>query len=312
MKPFETKKLPETFYQVLAVVGAIVGAILLFLLWGIEWYQENDLELEYGIFSIFFIIIHLIPFAFSVLVGGLIGLFVGVFIATGIDLVVAKLCEKQIDASGKEIFFTNSRKIFMGVIVVFVMIPSIIITSRAIEKNHIRNEITDYLSSEYCLENIEVKFTKPYSDFYKYGVVIHSSNLDSLEYEKMTRIVYYLSSHTDIDSADVDVTCFVCGDDNYKIYTTSVFLNGEKVYEYKREPGYSVTSADAPYIGMDIEFIGSTKLGRPDKTELCRDYYALRPERRTITYKWYDSKGKMIYYAFAINGKITSVTDYRK
>ena len=312
MKPFNTKKIPDSLYWALAIIGAIAGAALMFAFWGLEWYQENELEWEYGIFSIVFLIIHLIPFVISVVVGGGIGLFAGGLIAVAIDSVVAKLCETETDSSGKKIILTKPRKILLVVVIILLAIPTTILTLRGIEKQNIRNEITDYLSSEFGLKDVEVEFTDPYDDFYKYGVVIHSSNLDSLEYEKMTRIVYYLTSHTDLDSGDVDVERFVCGDNTYRIFTTSVYMNGENVYEYKREPSYSITSADAPYVGMDADFIGKTKLGSPDKTERCLDYYALKPERRSITYKWYDSNGKMIYYAFAINGKVTSVTDYRK
>ena len=35
--------------------------------------------------------------------------------------------------------------------------------------------LTDYLSTEFGLKDVEVKFTDPYDDFYKYGVVIYSS-----------------------------------------------------------------------------------------------------------------------------------------
>ena len=312
MKPLNTKKIPDSLYWALAIIGAIAGAALMFAFWGLEWYQENELELEYGIFSIVFLIIHLIPFVISVVVGGGIGLFAGGFIAIAIDSLVAKLCETETDSSGKKIILTKPRKIMLIVVVIFLAIPTTILTVRAIEKQNIRNEITDYLSTEFGLKDVEVKFTDPYDDFYKYGVVIYSSNLDSLEYEKMTRIVYYLTSHTDLDSGDVDVERFVCGDDTYRIFTTSVYMNGENVYEYKREPSSSITSADAPYVGMDTEFIGRTKLGSPDKTELCKDYQYLKPDRESITYKWYDSNGKLIFSAFTMNDKVVSVTDFRK
>ncbi len=312
MKPFNTKKIPDSLYWALAIIGAIAGAALMFAFWGLEWYQENELEWEYGIFSIVFLIIHLIPFVISVVVGGGIGLFVGGFIAVAIDSVVAKLCETETDSSGKKIILTKPRKILLVVVIILLAIPTTILALQGIEKQNIRNEITDYLSSEFGLKDVEVEFTDPYDDFYKYGVVIHSSNLDSLEYEKMTRIVYYLTSHTDLDSGDVDVERFVCGDNTYRIFTTSVYMNGENVYEYKRQPSSSITSADAPYVGMDTEFIGRTKLGSPDKTELCKDYQYLKPDRQSITYKWYDSNGRLIFSAFTMNDKVVSITDFRK
>ena len=311
-KTFNTKKIPDSLYWFLVVVGAIVGAILMFAFWGLEWYQENELELEYGIFSIVFLIIHLIPIAISIVIGGGIGFITGGLIAAAIDLLIYKLCETETDSSGKKIIFTKPRKLLLIVIITLLAIPTSILIIRGVEKQNIRSEITIYLSSEYGLENIEIKFTQPYSDVWDYGVIVYSSNLNSLSYEEMTRIEYYLTSHTELKAGDVNIERYVCNNDSYVIYTTSVYKNGDCVYEYKTPPSYSVTSAEAPYVGMDAEYIGSTKLGSPDKTERCRDYAALRPERRTITYKWYDSNGKMIYYAFVINDKVTSVTDYRK
>ena len=174
MKPFNTKKIPDSLYWALAIIGAIAGAALMFAFWGLEWYQENELEWEYGIFSIVFLIIHLIPFVISVVVGGGIGLFAGGFIAVAIDSLVAKLCETETDSSGKKIILTKPRKIMLIVVVIFLAIPTTILTVRAIEKQNIRNEITDYLSTEFGLKDVEVKFTDPYDDFYKYGVVIYS------------------------------------------------------------------------------------------------------------------------------------------
>ena len=312
MKSITTRKIPDSIYWTLSIIGAIVGAVLMFAFWGLEWYRENELEWEYGIFSIVFLIIHLIPFIISVVVGGCIGILAGGFIAVAIDSMIVKLCETETDSSGKKIILTKPRKIMLIVVIILLAIPTIILTVRVIEKQNIRNEITDYLSTEFGLKDIEVKFTDPYDDFYKYGVVIYSSNLDSLEYEKMTRIVYYLTSHTDLDSGDIDIERFVCGGNNYRIFTTAVYMNGEKMYEYKRQPSSSITSADAPFVGMDTDFIGSTKLGSPDKTELCKDYQYLRPDRQSITYKWYDSKGKLIFSAFTMNGKVVSITDFRK
>ena len=117
MKPFNTKKIPDSLYWALAIIGAIAGAALMFAFWGLEWYQENELEWEYGIFSIVFLIIHLIPFVISVVVGGGIGLFAGGFIAVAIDSLVAKLCETETDSSGKKIILTKPRKIMLIVVV---------------------------------------------------------------------------------------------------------------------------------------------------------------------------------------------------
>ena len=309
---FKSKKEPTPFYWTLGIIGAIAGAVLLFAFWGLEWYQENELELEYGILNIAFLIIHLIPFLISVVGGGLAGFFGGGLAALIIDSIIAKLRASEVDASGRKKILTKPRKVLLVIVAIVMTIPVIFIISRITEKQKIRSEITNYLSTEFGLEDIKIKFTEPYSDTMKYGVEVYSSNLDSLSYEKMTRIEGYLTSHTELDFGDVDIARYLCGDDTYIIYPSSVYKNGVCVYEYKEAPSSSIISADVPYIGMNAEFIGRTKLGSPDDTELCRDYYALRPERRSITYRWYDSKGKVMFTAYAINGKVTSVVDFRK
>lgn len=177
-----------------------------------------------------------------------------------------------------------------------------------IEKQNIRNEITDYLSEEHGLENIKIEFIEPGST-YKYRVEVYSSNLNSLSYEKMTRIEYYFSSHTSFEPLEVEVWKYICGKDSYMIFPKTVYKNGEPVYEYTKKD--IVVMYDKPFIGMKDDYIGNTKLGKPDKTELCRDYYALRPERRSVTYRWYDHEGKTICCVRSHNGEVTSVIDYR-
>lgn len=173
-------------------------------------------------------------------------------------------------------------------------------------ENKAKSKIVDQISAnaaELKLENVEVLITSKDIEYGYYNVIIRCSNLNDFQYSEIYRI------DKNIGCSDAFITSYKTGDDTYEVFTSSVYKNGKRVYEYTSS---SITSADAPYVGMDASSIGKTKLGSPDKTELCRDYHALKPERRSVTYKWYDSNGKMIYYAFAINGKVTSVTDYRK
>ena len=98
--------------------------------------------------------------------------------------------------------------------------------------------------------------------------------------------------------------------------TRTVEIDGDWVYHKEENPYENIWStgavvAKAPYDGMDASQISQTELGPPDKIEKCRDYYALRPERRSVTYRWYDDNGKLMFYAHAIAGEVTSVTDYR-
>lgn len=88
-----------------------------------------------------------------------------------------------------------------------------------------------------------------------------------------------------------------------------MYKNGVCVYELQSNVGIV---ADVPYVGMKADYINNTNLGEPDKRVLCKDYNALRPERRSISYYWYDSSGKTIFYAYVYYDKVIDVTDYRK
>ena len=172
-------------------------------------------------------------------------------------------------------------------------------------KEQIVNEITEN-AKELNLENVNVIITSKNIEYGWYNVVIECSNLNEFEYKEIFNI------DRNIGCSDAFITSYKSGEDIYNVYTSSVYKNGKRVYEYNKAPGHNITSADAPYYGMDAKYIGDTQLGSPDETELCRDYHSLKPERRSVTYKWYDSKGKLIFSAYALNGKVISVTDFRK
>ena len=120
-----------------------------------------------------------------------------------------------------------------GIIVLIVLLIVVItVVPKALEKQKVRKEITNYLSCEYGLENVEVVFTNNnYSGVYKYGVEVSTSNLNMLTYEEMTRMESYLTSHTKLDYCDVTVNRYICGDDSYIIFPSSVYKNGVCVYE---------------------------------------------------------------------------------
>ena len=84
----------------------------------------------------------------------------------------------------------------------------------------------------------------------------------------------------------------------------------EESFEHSWSPSYGATH-DVPYYGMNASQISQTSLGPPDEEKKCLDYYALRPERRSVTYRWYDNKGKLEFSAYALAGKVISVTDFR-
>ena len=108
-----------------AIIGAIAGFVLIFAFWGIEWYQENDLEWEYGIFSVVFLIIHSIPFIVCVIGGGGAGFIIGLLIPMYIVGIVEKLHEEPINSSGEKMHLSKPRKILriVTIIIVAILVP---------------------------------------------------------------------------------------------------------------------------------------------------------------------------------------------
>ena len=108
-----------------AIIGAIAGFVLTFAFWGIEWYQENDLEWEYGIFSVIFLIIHSIPFIVCVIGGGGAGFIIGLLIPMYIVGIVEKLHEEPINSSGEKMHLSKPRKILriVTIIIVAILVP---------------------------------------------------------------------------------------------------------------------------------------------------------------------------------------------
>lgn len=100
------------------------------------------------------------------------------------------------------------------------------------------------------------------------------------------------------------------------INSVQVEIDGSWVFSkdinpYEKIPNTSTKLNTVPYYGMSASEVSHTSLGEPDEVELCTDFYLLRPERRSATYRWNDASGKMIFYAHAYGGKIIDVSDYR-
>lgn len=93
-----------------------------------------------------------------------------------------------------------------------------------------------------------------------------------------------------------------CGADNL------MNINGKEIQAYSDSTKYSL---DTPYVGMDAANITETRLGSYTSMEECRDYSALRPEHRSVTYYWRDTSGDLLFEAYALAGEVISTTDFR-
>ena len=80
-------------------------------------------------------------------------------------------------------------------------------------------------------------------------------------------------------------------------------------FDDNHETNYQI--AEIPFYGMTEENINYTGLGRYSNRELCRDYYLLESDHRSITFYWYDNAGKLIFKARTYGGKVITTVDYR-
>lgn len=68
---------------------------------------------------------------------------------------------------------------------------------------------------------------------------------------------------------------------------------------------------ETPYVGLSKDHINHTGLGFYDDVEYCLNYKALRPERRSATYIWYDENGKEVFSAHVYGDEVIGTVDRR-
>ena len=88
------------------------------------------------------------------------------------------------------------------------------------------------------------------------------------------------------------------------IYRTNYETKAEKEKEEERR---NASEADYPYVGMNEEYIGYTKLGYPNEVEKSLNYNAKKDSHRFKVYRWYNSQGDLIATAQAGQGRVYNV-----
>ena len=90
-------------------------------------------------------------------------------------------------------------------------------------------------------------------------------------------------------------------------YRTSYEIEMEEKAKEEREERRKVSESDYPYVGMNEEYIGYTKLGSPDEIEKSLNYNAKKDSHRFKVYRWYNSQGDLIATAQAKQGRVYNV-----
>ena len=175
---------------------------------------------------------------------------------------------------------------------------------------------------ELISEEIDIYFT---TDYNKRKGILLASLMDAMRYKFAQSYTYELenigSVSVKIHRPEYEFSVTTPAGRVYEysygyVDTRTVAIDEDWVYHKEENPYENIWNtggvvAKAPYDGMNASQISQTDIGPPDEIEKCRDYYALRPERRSVTYRWYDDNGKLEFYAYALAGEIISVTDYR-
>ena len=148
------------------------------------------------------------------------------------------------------------------------------------------------------LEDVVLKPDRFISKGAQYEYIVESSNFDQLSYDEMLVVAETLDGyHNDAAIGFAEIRYFECNGNVYRcnVYKRRITCNDAEVYnDYYNSPEYqSEMKADSrrkqymdslPFLGMPEECLPYTILGEPDSIELCKDFYALRPERRSKEY----------------------------
>ena len=125
--------------------------------------------------------------------------------------------------------FFEKKKVIVVIVAVILSIVAICLISELANRSSVKSQLKAYYEAECKLEDVAITLKKSDDKYnlYDYYVYVECSNLSDFTYEEMMKFEYYL----DVD--DVDIMNYTCNGDTYVVYTTSVYKNGDKVYEKK-------------------------------------------------------------------------------
>lgn len=139
---------------------------------------------------------------------------------------------------------------------------------------------------------IRIEGPKKYVRFELYEVIITKKDMKTIGNTKLRTVI---SSVNEIDMKLKD-SCLRC---EFEIDGEHYWISDYDGTLYRGLTPISTPGADQstyisgnPYEGMSEDSINSTDLGPADDVEKCKDFSALREERRTKTYRWYNANGR--------------------
>ena len=139
---------------------------------------------------------------------------------------------------------------------------------------------------------IRIEGPKKYVGFELYEVIITDKSMKNIGNTKLRTVI---SSVNEIDMKLKD-SCLRC---EFEMDGEHYWISAYDGTLYRgitpiSTPGdiQSTYISGNPYEGMSEDSINCTDLGPADDVEKCKDFSALREERRTKTYRWYNANGR--------------------
>ena len=145
------------------------------------------------------------------------------------------------------------------------------------------------------MEDVNAAVTGPYNyEGYKvYTLVVTAAGAEKVGTSRIYTLIKKVDNYDVTFEKSILMTRYVFDGEEYFVssYDGTMYRGVEEIYSSDRS---SSTISGYPYEGMSEDLIHNTSLGKADKVEPCKDFGALRSERRYKTYKWYDSNENLV------------------
>ena len=147
------------------------------------------------------------------------------------------------------------------------------------------------------LSDVTAKISGPtyFCGHKRYVLNIKANGAEKIGYPRLKSIIKSAEKYEITLKKSYLVPEFIIDGDNYWLsaYDGTMYRGNDPVYSPEQNSYSTGTYVSGnPYEGMSEDRINSTDLGPADEVVKCKDFSALRADRRYKTYNWYNSNGR--------------------
>lgn len=151
------------------------------------------------------------------------------------------------------------------------------------------------LCEEAGLEDVNAKVTGPtaFSEYKCYTLTVTGNGTEKIGYPKLIELMNTVDDYEVSFKGSVLQSRFIVDGARFKYFSFCGYLFRDEEKVYPTDSNTSLTFVNGyPYEGMSEDLINATDLGEADEVVYCKDFSALRADRRYKTYNWYNSNGR--------------------